>query len=68
MHLSRVTRETWRERAKAVGLTNKAVAIGTKTSIHSVNAYAAQKRRPDDIWVASVARLIECIESGETRS
>jgi hypothetical protein len=57
-----VTRETWRERAKAIGLTNKAVAISTDVSVHSVNSYAQGKRRPDDAWIAAVARLIDCIE------
>jgi hypothetical protein len=64
MQTPTVTRETWKERAKAIGLSYKAISISTTTSLRSVTAYAQGTRRPSDEWVAAVARLIAGIDQG----
>lgn len=63
-YMQKVTRENWRERAKAASLNNQAIAKATSTSHRSVTAYAQGTRRPTDEWIADVARLIGCIERG----
>ena len=45
------TRETWRERARAVGLPLWRLAIATGVSPATVAAYANGARRPNDAWL-----------------
>lgn len=63
-YMQMVTRENWRQRAKAASLNLRAIAKATNTTHRSVTAYAQGTRRPSDDWIADVARVIECIERG----
>lgn len=62
--MQNVTRENWRERAKAASLNNAAIAKATGRSYRTVTAYAQGTRRPADEWIADVARVIGCLERG----
>lgn len=53
-----VTRETWPEAARAVGLRLEVLAVLTGKSYSTVYRYANGSRRPSDTWVQMAAAVI----------
>ena len=53
-----VSRENWRERVRAAGLTLVELADRTGKSFSAVYAYSRGARHPSDAWITSVGSVL----------
>ena len=58
MDVASLTRDDWRDRVRASGLTLIELADRTGKSFSAVYAYSRGARRPSDAWIASVGAVL----------